>query len=80
MEIFEQNNHSLNTKTGKILDNLQKYGYITSWDAINMYHATRLSAIIFNLRKEGYNIESETETSDVSKGVHWTKYRYKGKA
>mgnify|MGYP002524028710 CR=1 FL=1 len=30
---------------------LQEFGSITSWEAIDLYGATRLSAIIFNLRK-----------------------------
>lgn len=39
-----------------VLEHLQKHGSITSWQAIEMYGATRLSGIIFTLRKEGYNI------------------------
>lgn len=35
-----------------------KLGYsITSMEAFELYGATRLSAIIFNLRKKGYNIQ-----------------------
>lgn len=45
-------------KTGQVLNHLQRYGSITSLDAIGMYGATRLSAIIYNLRKRGYNIET----------------------
>lgn len=46
------------TKTEKVLNHLQMYGDITSWEAIQLYGVTRLSAIIFNLRKKGYDIES----------------------
>ena len=46
------------TKTEKVLNHLQMYGSITSWEAIQLYGVTRLSAIIFNLRKKGYGIES----------------------
>lgn len=46
-------------KTQKVLKHLQQYGYITSLEAIEKYGATRLSAIIFTLRKRGYNIETE---------------------
>jgi hypothetical protein len=46
------------TKTEKVLNHLQMYGSITSWEAIQLYGVTRLSAIIFNLRKKGYDIES----------------------
>lgn len=37
-------------KTKAILLHLKKYGYIDSWTAIKEYGATRLSAIIYNLR------------------------------
>lgn len=46
------------TKTHMVLDHLKKHGSITSLEAIDNYGATRLSAIIFNLRKQGYNIET----------------------
>lgn len=45
-------------KTNEVLKHLQTYGSITSIEAINLFGATRLSAIIFNLRKRGYNIIS----------------------
>ena len=42
----------------EVLDYLRKIGSITSWEAIVEFGATRLSAIIYNLRKKGYNIET----------------------
>jgi hypothetical protein len=45
-------------KTKEVLKHLQTYGTITSIEAIDLFGATRLSAIIFNLRKRGYNIIS----------------------
>lgn len=45
-------------KTTQIINHLKRYGSITSLEAIEMYGATRLSAIIYNLRKQGYNIET----------------------
>lgn len=45
-------------KTEKVLAHLEKHGSITSLEAIELYGATRLSAIIFMLRKRGYNIET----------------------
>lgn len=45
-------------KTEQVLNHLQCYGSITSLDAIGMYGATRLSAIIYNLRKRGYVIDT----------------------
>ncbi len=47
------------TKTEQILNHLLENGHITSWEAIQEYGATRLSAIIFNLKEKGYNIISE---------------------
>ncbi len=46
------------TKTQMVLDHLKKHGSITSLEAIDNYGATRLSAIIFNLRKKGYSIDT----------------------
>ena len=77
MDLFEQNTHKINTKTGKVLSHLQRYGSITSWDAIRLFRATRLSAIIFNLRDEGYKIDSENRSGD---GSHWTEYIYNGRS
>jgi len=36
---------------------------ITSLEAISLFGATRLSAIIFNLKKSGINVVSNTEES-----------------
>ena len=43
-------------KTKLILDHLNQYGSITSMQAIELYGVTRLAAIIFKLRKNGYKI------------------------
>lgn len=40
-----------------VLQWLQTGAGISSMEAIKQFGATRLSAIIFNLRKRGYNIE-----------------------
>jgi hypothetical protein len=48
------------TKTSLVIKHLIEKKHITSWDAINLYNATRLSAIIFTLRKKnGYNIATQ---------------------
>ena len=49
------------TKTSEVLQHLQNKGSITSWEAIQLYSATRLSAIIFNLKKRGYDISSNAK-------------------
>lgn len=48
------------TKTQAVLDWLKTGAGISSMDAIKSFGATRLSAIIFNLRKKGYDIEAVT--------------------
>lgn len=45
-------------KTKAVLQWLQTGAGISSMEAIQGFGATRLSAIIFNLRKRGYNIET----------------------
>lgn len=49
------------TKINQVLEHLKKYGSIGPWSAIQNYGVTRLSAIIFNLKKRGYDISSVTE-------------------
>ena len=46
------------TKQEKVLTHLQTYGNITPLEALNEYGSFRLGAIIFNLRKEGYDIKT----------------------
>ena len=44
------------TKTSEILRHLMRYGSITEPVARNKYHTSRLGSIIYNLRKQGYEI------------------------
>ncbi len=60
------------TKTDKVLAHLIRYGSINTWVAITKYKATRLSAIIFNLRKYGYNIESVEKQNNL--GCRFVQY------
>lgn len=55
-------NHII-TKTNQVKTHLVEQGFITSWGAINLYGATRLSAIIFRLRRSGMNIVSQPEST-----------------
>jgi len=50
------------TKINQVKNHLVEKGSIDSWTAINEYGATRLSAIIFNLRRRGFNIVSEQQS------------------
>lgn len=60
------------SKTSKVLEHLQRKGTITSLEAFTKYNATRLSAIIFQLRKK-YVIDTEYDYSIDEDG---TKIRY----
>ena len=64
------------TKLQKVLEHLQQNGTITSIEAIELYGATRLSDIIFNLRKRGYIIETQMlDTIDrYGNSCHYGKY------
>lgn len=55
----------------QVLAHLKKHGSITSWDAIQKYHITRLAAIIFLLRDEGNKIFAQIEKKD---GKRWARY------
>lgn len=66
------------TKTSEVLRHLQEHGSITSLEAIELFGATRLSAIIFNLRRAGYDISTETVGAKDRYGhaVNYAKYVY----
>lgn len=55
---------------------LQKHGEITSWDAIMEYGITRLASVIYDLRREGYNIETENVVKKKGeRTVHFARYK-----
>lgn len=65
------------TQYDVILEHLKRHGHITSMCAIREYSITRLSAIIFMLRKDGYNIESEFKSGKSRKygwATHYVDY------
>lgn len=51
------------TQYDRVLKHLQDYGTITSWEGFSEYGITRLSAIIYLLRKNGYNVSSVYKTA-----------------
>lgn len=65
----------METKTKKVELYLIQHKKITSWDAIKKYKATRLGAIIFNLRKKGFIIETKYEFKDK---IRYGVYVFKG--
>lgn len=66
------------TKTKAVLEHLKEHGSITSMEAFEMYGATRLSAIVFQLRKHGHAIVSKDERTKDRYGhmVTFTRYVY----
>ena len=61
-----------------VLKHLQEHGSITSYEAIQLYGATRLSAIIFELRhREGLDIVTELEKVRTRFGAKTQVARYK---
>lgn len=63
-------------KTQQVLTHLKDKGSITSWEAITLYRATRLSDIIYRLRSQGHNIISvEAEhTNKEGDSTHFARY------
>jgi hypothetical protein len=66
------------TKHQKVKEHLINKGIISSWEAIKLYKATRLSAIIFNLRKDGMDIVSLPKSSKDENGhiCNYVDYKY----
>lgn len=50
------------THYDRVLQYLQDFGEITSWNAIREFGNTRLSATIYLLRKDGWQIKTEFKT------------------
>ena len=46
------------TQYDRVLNHLKRFGSITSWEAIMEYGITRISATIYQLRQDGYLIDS----------------------
>lgn len=63
-----------------ILRHLKIYGTITTFEAFSEYGASRLSAIIFELRKE-YIISDEwvEKTNRYGENIRFKRYKLKGK-
>lgn len=49
------------TQIGAVLDHMRTNGSITSMEAIENYGATRLSGLIFELKKQGHCIITEMQ-------------------
>lgn len=62
------------TQKQKVKEYIEKHGSITSFEAFRELYVTRLSAVIFDLRNEGENIECEMVHP--TKGVSYGRYYY----
>ncbi len=62
------------TKINLVAKHLVSKKKITSWEAIERYHATRLADIIFQLKGQGWTIL--TEMVKEPSGVRYAVYRY----
>ena len=58
-----------------VLNHLKNDNGITPLEALNKFGAFRLSAIIFDLRKDGYDIDTEIIKNG---GKHYANYKLKG--
>jgi len=76
MKTIKITSGEVKSQSDAILWHLKTYGSITSYEAIKEYGATRLSAIIFNHRKEGYNIGSIPLTKKTRFGRNTTIAKY----
>ena len=50
-----------------VLEHLQQETGITSWEAIQRFRATRLSDIIYKLKRDGWNIVTINRTNPETK-------------
>ena len=76
MKTIKITSGEVKSQSDAVLWHLKTYGSITSYEAIKEYGATRLSAIIFNHRKEGYNIDSMPLTKKTRFGRNTTIAKY----
>jgi len=76
MKTIKITEKEVKSQSDAVLWHLKTYGSITSYEAIKEYGATRLSAIIFNHRKEGYNIDSMPLTKKTRFGRNTTIAKY----
>ena len=63
--------NSYETKSKAVKEHLLNHGSITSWDAIKLYKATRLSDIIFKLKRKGMDISTTPETNGKARFVRY---------
>lgn len=60
------------TQEEQVLEYMRKHGSMTSMDAFRTYQITRLAAVVFNMKKDGYDIETVYERSQY--GTRYGRY------
>tara|TARA_R100000329_G_C7505588_1_gene178021 strand:- start:349 stop:612 length:264 start_codon:yes stop_codon:yes gene_type:complete len=60
IEQMNNDNVKANTHEGRLLDYLEKFGSITSLQAIQDLGNTRLSGTIYTLKRKGYTFNTES--------------------
>ena len=66
-----QNNIGINILNYKIFNGkyvVKEKGNISTWEAITLYGETRLSSVIYNLREQGWKIQTLQEQSFDNEG------------
>ena len=68
------------TQKDRVLQYLKDYSSITSWEAIQQFGVTRISAVIFNLKKDGYKFDEEwvATTNRYADPVTYKRYILRG--
>lgn len=64
------------TNEEMVIEYLKEQGSITSWEAFQHLFVTRLSAIIYNLKKQGYSFSDVREQHTNKYGKTKTFKRY----
>ena len=69
------------TQCQKILDYIERFGFITSWQAYADLGITQLSARLHNLKDRGYQFETTRifTTNRMGEKTHYDEYRLKEK-
>ena len=76
MKTIKITKDQVKTQKDAIKWHLKNYGHITSWEAIKEYGATRLSDIIYKLKKDGFNIHTTDITVQTRFGRRTTIAKY----
>ena len=76
VEVLDLKKKGAGTQKGEIKRHLKDEGSVTSWDAFKEYGITRLSHIIYMLRREGWVIKTTdiTKTNRYGNLVTFAKY------